>query len=92
MNKAKILSILDTISEPAELTEYAAAAAAGELAGNWESAFRDNPDREIQGRIVRNDIELVCQMLREFGDAVQNKILSAPLTDRFSDDPPAGQV
>lgn len=70
ISKQEMLALDEYIFNPAELTQYAAAAAAEELASNWTDSFRDGCGAEI----VDNDIEEVCGYVRAFGEAVKKEL------------------
>jgi hypothetical protein len=46
LTKEQLLGYYDRVAEPAELTEFAAADAARELATNWQAAIRDGQSIE----------------------------------------------
>ena len=75
MTKGKILAALDEIREPQGLTQYAAAEAAESLAANWALAFADlDGNVSAKRRIVKQDIEQTCEIMRAFGQAVLLKL------------------
>ena len=64
--KEELLACLDLVEEPAELTQYAAAGAAKELATNWATALHDGSRIET----ILDDVDRVIMILLQWKEAV----------------------
>jgi hypothetical protein len=68
--KKQLLDHYDRVGEPAELTEYAAANAAQELATNWETALRDGASLET----LLHDVDRVVLILQAWKATLADKL------------------
>lgn len=70
MTKKQLLDHHDRVGEPAELTEYAAANAAQELATNWEMALKDGKSLES----LLGDVDKVVLILQTWKALLADKL------------------
>lgn len=69
LTEKDLLSFYDRVGEPSELHEFAAAAAARELAANWQQALQDGDELAV----IINDVDAVVRILKAWKAAVADK-------------------